>query len=403
MTTQLFPLLLAVAVVRLVSAEASGHSLERVARHAAGQVPTARELRPGQGQLPDQVRFGLFVKNAYSIDFAGGEFTVDLVQTTQWSDPRVVSLVPPSDVNITFPIERAIELMWLPEITITNRAISGSEVISSAVFVDRSGTVSKVERRMATMKVLFRVGSFPFDTQQLPIKVASSTYMSNEVLLVPFEDPTLFGIKASCFKGKDFFLVSSSLTSFTEQDASMSKSRGMLTITIQRDSIKYIQTICVPSILVLLVSWTVVYLPFHTAFLVPRVATALVTTLCALSLQIKSASVVPSKSKAGICWIDLFQEACVVVNFMGLVYNIMIEVSIYSLGKQELARKINLELKYILPLVSFTTMGVLFLRTDGSQLHATKLMSRCFLFLTLTCYTFWSLVRLSSKDENKRA
>mmetsp|Transcript_33261 Transcript_33261/g.72593 ORF Transcript_33261/g.72593 Transcript_33261/m.72593 type:complete len:409 (-) Transcript_33261:132-1358(-) len=401
MVAQSSVLLVAVAVGSLAFADASGNSLHQVARHAVGQVPSATEIRPGQGLRPDEVRFGLFVKNAYNIDYAGGEFTVDMVQTSQWSDPRVISLVPPNSMNITLPTERAVELMWLPDIVVTNRAIKGSEVISSAVFADRNGIVSRVERRMATMKALFKVGSFPFDVQQLLIKVASSTYMANEVLLVPFEDTAFFGMREGCFKGKDFRLVNVSLSSFTEQDASLLKSRGVLNITIRRDSIKYIQTICVPSMLVLVLSWTVVYLPFVGHFTVPRVTTALVTTLCALNLQIKSASVVPSRSKAGICWIDLFQESCVVLNFMGLFCNTLVESAIYTFDKPHLAKNMNSELKYLLPCISVTIMIFLFLRTDPSELHSSKVICRTFLFLMLTGYSLWSIIRMYSKEDEE--
>merc|ERR1719502_385791 len=134
--------------------------------------------------------------------------------------------------------------MWLPGIVVTNRDIGKYDLISTGVFIKRNGDVFKVERGTAVVKNVFALEHFPFDRQDLIVKIASQKYMIKDVVLKPSKDNN--GVKKGLFDGEVYKFVDWSTKAVQDVDGALKKSRGWFTITVDRNIDKYTQSHLIP-------------------------------------------------------------------------------------------------------------------------------------------------------------
>merc|ERR1719218_483805 len=106
---------------------------------------------------------------------------------------------------------------------------------------------------------------FPFDTQTVHIKVASGTYMSDEVALVPVEDQSEWGnpTDTNIFGNSIWHFRNHSITSFEEANGELKKSRGVLNVVIKRGLAEFVSSVFMPSAVFLFVTWSAFWLPRH--------------------------------------------------------------------------------------------------------------------------------------------
>merc|ERR1719171_2649800 len=126
--------------------------------------------------------------------------------------------------------------------------------------------------------------------------------MLDEVVLKPLTDPDATGIKDGIFEGKDLDFVSTKTVAFDDEQGLLRKSRGELNI------VAYSQTMITPKLVLMVLSWTVFFFPVQPGFIMPRVATSMISFLALMTLSLKTDSMLPARS--GATWIDLFEETC---------------------------------------------------------------------------------------------
>merc|ERR1719507_2354161 len=122
-------------------------------------------FRPHLGVSREVVSFAIYLKNFFGMKIPKNLFTVDIVLTLSWTDPRVAKLVPENATDMTICPAQARKTLWLPDIVVANRAIKGKERISTAIQIHKDGTVLKTERLLLRVKQHFDVTAFPFDHQ----------------------------------------------------------------------------------------------------------------------------------------------------------------------------------------------------------------------------------------------
>merc|ERR1719199_21067 len=104
----------------------------------------------------------------------------------------------------------------------------------------------KVERAGVVLSTMFKLKQYPFDVQKLPIKVASSKYMLDEVVLEPDDDKSKSGVGKGIFSGTQYELGSWKLYAFAETDGALKKSRGVLEVKVDRLFDKYKESHLMP-------------------------------------------------------------------------------------------------------------------------------------------------------------
>jgi hypothetical protein len=325
-----------------------------IALVSEGTQKPQTDIRPGfRSKQVDVVEFGILIKKWYGIDFIGGTFTVDAVIAAKWQDNRTSKLIPGKAASTTFAIDDAAKVMWLPDLSATNTAHEGVDVISSSVFVQKNGTVTKVQRALLTLKQGYQTADFPFDTQAVTVKVASTIYMRDEVKLRPTEDTSLWGCSSDLFGNTPWNVVNASLTSISEDDGLLQKSRGVLTITVSREASQYMSSIFVPSMVLLCMTWSSVWLPISTPYIMPRTAVSVIAILGMMSLMNKSNAMIPATGNNS--WMAQYLETCVLLQFALMVLNALILCIEHRSGGNSIANGLD-ELIIAFPILTLIVM-----------------------------------------------
>jgi len=359
-----------------------------------------RDVRPNAGKGPDTVSFGLFAKTFYGFDLKGKEFTIDVVQTYKWMDERVIGLVPDGADHLTLGQKEAEDKIWLPGMVITNREIDQYDLISTAVTINKKGEVSKVERATAIVKCKYDLSDFPFDEQKLIVKVASSKYMTDEVMLKP--DSGAFGAEKGLLVGQVYDLLDVGGTAITDVSGALKKSRGLLTISVERNLDKYSQSHLIPCFLMTCVSCAVFWFPFIAPFITPRLAMSVLALVQFTYLTIRSSSNLPATCPYN--WNDLINQTILTVMFSSIMLNIFGETVFHTLKLGDLAISMNHECKVLQPFVAVTSVGaILALAGPHSwmSIAATSAFIKIYMALVLGSYIAFSIRRVKIASAKK--
>eukprot|EP00930_Biecheleria_cincta_P064279 TRINITY_DN4983_c0_g1_i1.p1 TRINITY_DN4983_c0_g1~~TRINITY_DN4983_c0_g1_i1.p1 ORF type:complete len:462 (-),score=59.13 TRINITY_DN4983_c0_g1_i1:263-1648(-) len=361
---------------------------ETASQHSAVNAEPPRTMRPSlQRGQPDFVNFSISVKKWYGIDFAQSAFDVDAVVTLQWFDLRAAQLLPPNSTSTSLSTERARAQIWLPDIVFTNAAHKGYDTISSSVRIEANGTVTKVERSYLTLKQPYQTGEFPFDSQDVSIMLASSTYMNDELQLVPVTERLKWGTQRDLFNNSVWSFVNASLTSFNDDDGMLKKSRGVLTLRLQRSPSQYMSSIFIPSVVLLVMTWTAFWLPLGPPFAMPRIAVNAFGLLCQVSVSTAANGLVPATGKTSL--MIEYIELCIELQFMATLINVIILGMEQRKGGSALAAYCNDVMIKVFPFSIVLNLCVLM---------AGKTASRCTVAATMIGYVSW----LTWTYENKQ-
>lgn len=348
------------------------------------------------------VKFGMFLKNFYGSDLKSNTFRVDIVMSLKWIDPRVIKWVPEGLERVVLSDSQAINKIWIPDIVVTNHELGGLQVISTSVEVYKSGVVSKVERAQVRASNLFDLESYPFDEQDLDIKIASAKYMSADLVLSPMSNKDSSGINDDIFGGS--YDIKSFQTSVDEEeDGDLVKSRGILSVKVVRKLDKYTQDHLVPTGILLMVSWAVFYFPFAGPFITPRLVLSVMTLLTFTNLMVKSASLLPGA--APFNWNDLFNQLVQCLMFVTIVVNIGSEICFHQFKVETLSRKVNHEAKVLLPVLS-TFCIALILTSGGYRLMSLRTCAALTQLIVVVClgsYVYWTVKRYPAEKVKSEA
>jgi len=372
---------------------------ELLARDASNEFIPNEDvaIRPNVGGSADIIKFGLFVLTFFDIDVKRGTHTADIVTMLRWKDTRTIGLLPKGAESLTLAYADARRMIWLPDIAFTNRDVHGVERISSGITISSLGEIEKVERTLVRFKNIFKVNAFPFDAQRLVMRIASTSLMTDQLELEPMLENGTSGYRDNVMESTGFIAVKAEPSVEKEVDKGLEKSRGQLVVLVKRDSEPYLQSLLVPSWLILGVSWSVFWFPLleKSTFVMPRVATSLISFLSFLTLSLRTNSMLPIRS--GLTWIDLFEGNCQSLMFFTVVLNIFVCVAYHRLGAFKEAEAMDLELKFIFPGMSFLQFAVCFWKIDGTGLQAMYIITTVVLGLCFGSYIAFSIMRLRSK------
>lgn len=313
-------------------------------------------VRPNAGKGVDTVAFGLMIMNFFGDDLKRHTFSVDMLMSARWNDPRVIGLIPEGQDQLSIAWRQAVKLLWMPGIVVTNRDIEKYEIVSASVTVFRSGEVLRVERAQARIMMKFKLQDFPFDSQQLAVKIASSKYMLDEVVLVPEKDENVSGVHEKGTWGL-YELQGWHTEAYESRDGILEKSRGVLTIDVKRTISNYFEDHLVPSFITITISWAVFYFPFAGPFITPRLALSILALLTFTNLMVKSSKALPGA--APFNWNDLFNQQIQALMFVTILINIGSEIAHHQLKNENLARMLNNEAKILMPSLSVINIVII--------------------------------------------
>mmetsp|Transcript_78542 Transcript_78542/g.168306 ORF Transcript_78542/g.168306 Transcript_78542/m.168306 type:complete len:464 (+) Transcript_78542:97-1488(+) len=348
-------------------------------------------VRPQAGSGPDLVSFGIYGKRCYNINMNSETFTIDTVMTLQWSDSRAIALLPSGQTSLTLSEAEFRHMLWLPNVAVTNHVVHGYEVISTSVSVNSSGTVTKVERSISVIKNQYELVAFPWDSQVLEMHIASTTFMQEDVKMVPMREPDVSGVGENILYGEAFDLVSQEMSEIEEVDGSLRKSRGVLKITVKRQAHRYVYSHLIPSFLLLGMAWGVFWLPLITPFAMPRFAISCISFLSFITLTLRMDSVLPPG--APLTWNDVYDQNCETLLFAAFGLNIFAEVVMHRFSRPELAQKIQSECSVLWILVNVATLLMIIAWRGDTNLWKPR-MIEAIVVAMIVGYLIWCGVRI---------
>lgn len=354
-------------------------------------------LRPHIGDMPEVINFGVFCKQFYGMQLKQGTFSADMVINLKWVDTRAVSLVPDGVSSITLPQESAASQMWMPDIAVTNRDLRGIDVISTAVTVSRAGDVTKVQRLVAVVKNPYDVSMFPYDQQTLKVTLASTSLMSEELTLAPSAE--MSGVKDGIFDGA-FIFKQSEAVSFEEIDGALKKSRGQMKMVIQRKSASHFEGMLLPELLLALIIYTVFWFPLTAPFIMPRVATCMISYLALVTFMFRTSSMLPTSDSA--CWVCVFEENTQSLMFGAFLINVVLIVIRHDMDIEELARKLQRETRVAYPVLGAFTYIMVFSIPNAGWLTAVKWMCRVVLFVCFMGFSVVGFIRTTGEWKKQK-
>merc|ERR1719487_2473619 len=283
----------------------------------------------------------------------------------------------------------------MPGIVVTNRNIEKYEIVSASISIHRSGQVLRVERARADIMMKYQLAAYPFDTQNLAVKIASSKYMLDEVKLLP--DTNSSGVSEGVWGLYD--LLSWKMSTYHTKDGVLEKSRGMLNLELKRGIGKYYEDHLLPSAIALTISWAVFYFPFANPFITPRLALSILALLTFTNLMVKSTKELPGA--APFNWNDLFNQQIQTLMFLAIVLNIASEIAFHSFDKQKLSRTMNHEAKILMPIVGIVNVTLVL----GSGKYGWMALGLCTTITKVSvgvfgiCYCGWVMYKVKYMTE----
>ena len=240
---------------------------------------------------PLTVGVALIVNNIPKINESAGTFTANIDLLLRWKDPSLAFDVKTVGVDQQqFNGEEAtakLATLWTPQVKITNLAEKPLDQ-EDGLFLYADGRVVHNQRLTATFETKFELASFPFDTQALPIHLASSSYSINKIIFGQDQSDIDFsgwgqGLQLSGWTPGNIEFVSSR---FRGWDGNFYPQIEAL-IMVKRNSASHIPGLFIPYSLILLLP-TIISLWVTTTELDQRVSSwaGSILTLLALSFTL---------------------------------------------------------------------------------------------------------------------
>lgn len=226
---------------------------------APAPAPVAAQVSPPE--TPTIVDVGLTVIALNRISAPNDpfpSFDATLMLTARWRDPRLAfGAAEEGDNRKVYTGSEAAEVFeddWWPDLTIENE--DGTRSVDSRTLVVRDdGTVTYEEIFDGRFRTHFDLRAFPFDVQELPLVLESSTWNARLVQLRMMGDRVRSDVTAA---GQDWSIegVRGSVAEVMEVRARRPFSALTVTISARRHPGFYLGKVMLPLLLIVAFTWT---------------------------------------------------------------------------------------------------------------------------------------------------
>jgi hypothetical protein len=139
--------------------------------------------RPKRGGLPDLVQIGVRVRRVLEIDTVATTATVDLIMSLEWTDARLIGVVPRGSP----PLRVTRDQIWTPGIILMNAAAETTKMYEG-FHLSWNGKVKGLQKALHVADVHIDVSMFPFDRNRCEFVFDAPDYGSKEVTFAANQD-----------------------------------------------------------------------------------------------------------------------------------------------------------------------------------------------------------------------
>lgn len=235
------------------------------------------------GPLPVRVETSFYLLNLTFINERAETFDADIYVDFKWRDPRLAFTPAAKEGKKIYyenEAEKKIEEIWWPEIEFVNTAIP--QITNRALMIHPDGTVEYHLGVTATFRTKLNLKRFPFDRQELHIRLQSFLWNKDSVVFTApakncgharddtFDDLAVTGVAASVATKR----VSYSNEDYSEFDA---------VIAAKRDYFFYLWRVFFPAVLIMVLSFSVYFMDMDDLY--SRVNISLTCLLACIATQ----------------------------------------------------------------------------------------------------------------------
>jgi hypothetical protein len=307
-------------------------------------VQAAAWSRPASEQGPTRVIAVVFIADVDEIDSAGQKFTANVYIEYRWRDE---SLVHPGPGTIV----KDLTDVWHPQIQIINQQ-RVLKTFPDVVTVFPNGEVIYRQRVWGNFSQALNLQDFPFDRQVFNIRLVAVQHSPEQVELVPSPDIP-YGI-AEKVSVADWTVVDWNAEVLPYKPV---PSRGEMasirfSFTAQRRIGYFIFKIIIPLVLIVMMSWVVLWIDPKEAG--TQISVSITSMLTLIAYRFAVGAFLPKISY--MTRLDLFILVSTILVFMSLVEVLL--TSTLALGDRlATARRIDLWARMIFP-VAFTLFSI---------------------------------------------
>ncbi len=302
------------------------------------QIPKSETLTPPKvNGEPVEISVGIFIIDIIELNELNGSFKLDFTVDVQWLDSRLSATArggPLSQCNLSR------DQIWFPVIQAINIR-SPSHFILEDIKVSDSGLVDYYARIQANLASPFDLHEFPFDNQELRIKIASFVYGPDDVIFLEDTKNTgmLDGIELA-----GWTITGSStnvdLASITTGSGDFSQMHHV--ISVQRKAAYYMWKYVVPLCFIVLMACSVLFLDPESFGPQIGISTAAVFTLVAFLLGLRQGL----PQVAYLTRMDELVLAATILVFLSFG-EVVYASRLVNKGRSNLARRVDIHARWI--------------------------------------------------------
>jgi len=257
------------------------------ARQVEGQDVGQQET-PGAGSAPSpleprEVQVVLFMADLVSIDGPNQSFYADVFLAASWQDPELAA---DTDEPRMFDLED----IWHPTLLIVNER-GASAKLPDVARVGPDGSVVYVQRFNGTFATSMDLRRFPLDRQSLRVWIVALRTGLVPVRLTP--NPTVANLLAESLTISDWSILGATLgeREYTATPTGQGLSGVALGVEVKRQANYYIIQVLIPLAAIVMMAWSVFWIP--TSVTPTRVGVVVTTMLTLIAYRFMLANHVP--------------------------------------------------------------------------------------------------------------
>ncbi|MEX0326204.1 MAG: hypothetical protein AB3N33_08970 [Puniceicoccaceae bacterium] len=284
--------------------------------------------RPNADKGPTPIESGIFVLDLNTVNTPGQSFSANVFLAFRWNDPR---LAHGQEGIISYPLDE----VWHPMVQLYNRQ-NLWQVIEPAVEVTGDGTASLKFWYWGNFSQPLELTDFPFDTQDFKIQVISVGFNPEEIEFVPssrFNSGMSENLSVADWHNFEAELVAETIKPLPDGPEVVSVT---LNFTGERLTGYYWVKVILPLILVVLLSWAVLWI--DPAMPGTQISMAITAMLTLIAYRFSIGATLPNLSY--LTRLDYFVLTSTILVFATLV-EVVFTSTIARLGQVERARKID--------------------------------------------------------------
>jgi len=292
---------------------------------------------------PTNIYIRMFMIDVDDVNASEQRFSANFYYEAHWFDKRLAHAE--SDI-LTYPITA----VWTPRLIIANQQRLWT-TLPEIVTVDRQGNVTYRQRVWGHFSQPLKLHQFPFEHQTYTIRLVSAGYNLNEINIEIYEKD-ISGI-ADTFSLPDWEIIKWSMDNTPYAFTSGGKGTPSMSFTIfaKRHIGYYVLIYIIPLILIVFMSWIVFWIDIKETN--TRVSIAVTSMLTLIAYRFVMVANLPKVSY--ITNLDYIILASTLLVFTTLVLTALLSL-IIDREKLSLAKKINLNLRWVLPIIFILLM-----------------------------------------------